>query len=367
MDRQESLQPNYEQTNRFLYLARRLSARIAITIFFAAILYTIGNAGLFPYTGDGHYTEELTLKGWVVLMHSSLTTLIHRLFYTLLQPFGWRAWHAISLSSAVAGGIAIQVLFALRKNPIFLPVNLFSGSFLVFAGEVESYAWVNLFLLLTFLATERFLEGKWPFWPSALFLFTASLFHMLALFYLPALFWILRKNKTIQPWEFALPFLGFMILAFTILLSFPHEGLDLDLSRFTPLFQINRKGQLFTFFSLAHWELLSYFHWKSSFLQILPLEIPLLIMFHKQYNTPFKQFLLLCSICGLLWTTFWHPDLGRLDWDLFSQAFIPIHVLLGLILGETFIKSRNNSKQENPAQLRQKTVRSLDTQPHFWE
>ncbi len=267
-------------------------------------------------------------------MHSSLTTLMHRLVVVVMEPFGWRAWYAISLSSALAGSIALQVLFALRRNPVFLLINIASGSFLVFVGEVESYAWVNLCLLSTFLAVERYLEGKWRFWPAAVLFFLAALFHMLALFYLPPLFWIMRRFPRLKPWEFLVPFLGFVSLSVAILLLFPREGLDLDLGRLTPLLQINRKGQLFTFFSLAHWELLSYFHWKSSFMQCLPIEIPLLIFLWKRINTPLKTYLYYCSLMGLLWTTFWHPDLGRLDWDLFSQAFIPIHVLLGMLVSE---------------------------------
>lgn len=335
MHQSKTTSPERQFPQRISRLVIISIARIAIALLFAALFYRIGRSNWIPYTGDGHYTEELTLKGWVVLMHSSLTTLTHRLIYTVLHPFGWRAWDAISFSSSLAGGIAVQVFFAFRRNPVFLLINIFSGSFIVFVGEVESYAWVNLFLLLDFLAVERFLNGKWSFWPSSVFLFIAALFHMLALFYLPALFWIMRKNPRIKPWEFLIPFLGFMIFTVSILLLFPREGLDLDLTRFTPLFHINRKGQLFTFFSLAHWELLSYFHWKGSFLQLFPLEIPLLILFRNHIDTIFKRFLLICSISGLLWTTFWHPDLGRLDWDLFSQCFIPIHVLLGLILGES--------------------------------
>lgn len=326
--------PDSNIGNFFLFLLKR----IPLTFLLAIFLYQIAQMEWIPYTGDGHYTEELTLKGWVVLMHSSLTTILHRVFYIILHPFGWRAWNAISFSSAFAGGIAIQALFAIRRNPYFLAINLLSGSFFVFVGEVESYAWVNLFLLFAFFGVEQFLQEKWRFWPACTFLLIAALFHMLAIFYLPALFWILRKYPRIKPWEFMIPFSVFLVSTVAILLLFPSEGLDLDLSRLTPLSQINRKGQLFTFFSLAHWELLAYFHWKSSFLQIFPLEIPLLLLLRRSIDTPFKQFLAICSLIGLGWTTVWHPDLGRLDWDLFSQCFIPIHVLLGLLVSDRLSK-----------------------------
>ncbi len=315
-------------------------SRIPLTIVLALFLFWLGQIDwIMPYTGDGHYTEELAEKDWVVLMHSSLTTIMHKTVYTILKPWGWSAWNAISLSSSLAGAIALQVLFSLSRHPLFLIINILSGSFLVFVGEVESYAWVNLFLLLSFLATERYLTGRWPLWPAAAFIFIAALFHMLALFYLPGLFWVMRRNPKLKPWEFLVPFVGFITLSIAIILIFPREGPDLDMGRLTPLFNINRKGQLFTFFSLSHWELLSYFHWKGSFLQLFPIEIPLLILLRTRINTAFRQYLLICSIMGLLWTTVWHPDLGRLDWDLFSQMFIPIHVLLGF-LATDFIHER---------------------------
>ncbi len=324
--------------NRIAYLTILFGGlRIPITLLLAWILFQLGQVKwILPYTGDGHYTVELVLKGWVVLMHSSLTTLMHRFIYVLLHPFGWEAWDSVSWSSALAGGIVLQVYFAFRRHPLFLLINIFSGSFLVFVGEVEIYAWVNLFLLLSFYAVEQYLLKRWRIWPAILFTFIAALFHMLALFYLPALFWIMRKDKTIRPSEFLYPFSGYMILTVGILILFPSEGLDLDFGRFTPLFQIQRKGQFFTFFSLPHWELLAYFHWRGCFLQCLPLEIPLLILMRKRINTLFKKYLLICSLIGIVWTTAWHPDLGRLDWDLFSQMFIPIHLLLGILVSETF-------------------------------
>jgi len=318
-------------------IARFLALRIPLTLLLTLVLYWLGHYDLIlPYTGDGHYTEELAEKDWVVLMHSSLTTLVHKSVYTLLKPWGWKAWYAVMISSSLAGAMALQVLYAIRRHPAFLALNILSGSFLVFVGEVENYAWVNLFLLLTFLAVERFLEGRWALWPACLFFFTAALFHMLALFYLPALFWVMYQREAFRPWEFAVPFLLFILLAIGILLIFPREGPDLDLGRLVPLFQINRKGQLFTFFSSTHLELLFYFHRQAGFLRMIPASWIIMIWLFRRIETPFQRYLLICSLTGLAWTTVWHPDLGRLDWDLFSQMYIPLNVLAGLLLSEVW-------------------------------
>lgn len=317
-------------------LAMFLALRIPLTVLLTMALYQLGQYDLIlPYSGDGHYTEELAEKNWVVLMHSSLTTLVHKSVYTLLKPWGWKAWYAVMVSSSLAGALALQVLYAIRRHPAFLALNILSGSFLVFVGEVENYAWVNLFLLWTFLAVERYLDRRWPLWPACWFFFTAALFHMLALFYLPALFWVMYQRDDFQPGEFAAPFLLFILLSAGILLTFPREGPDLDLGRLVPLFQINRKGQLFTFFSSTHLELLLYFHRQASFLRMIPVSWFVLIVCFRRIRTPFHKYLLICSLTGLGWTTVWHPDLGRLDWDLFSQMYIPLNVLAGWLLSET--------------------------------
>ncbi|RJP35349.1 MAG: hypothetical protein C4527_00770 [Candidatus Omnitrophota bacterium] len=308
-----------------------LLRRFILTLVFTVVLYRLGQ--YLPYIGDGAYVEQMAEMDWVVLMHSVLTSLMHKLVYTILRPFGWNAWDSVSVSSSIAGALAIQVLFAIRRNPIFLIVNIFSGSFLVFIGEVENYAWVNLFLLSTFWAIERYLQGKAPLWPATVFFFLAALFHFLALFYLPAIFWVMVQRPNFKAYEFVAPFFLFLSLLMGILFCFASEGLDLDSGRLVPLFQIRRKGQFFTFFSWEHWKLLAYFHYNAAFMRF-PIEWPLLFFLRKGIDTPFKYFLLYCSFIGLIWTTFWHPDLGPLDWDLFSQMSISLHVLLGILLYE---------------------------------
>lgn len=333
--------------------------RIPLTLLLACVLYWIG-VRYMSYSGDGHYTEELVLKPWTVLFHMPLSILMHKAVYIVLKPWGWNAWFAVAASSALAGGIALQVYWALCRHPLFLAINIVSGSFLVFAGEVESYAWVNLFLLLTFLAVERFIHEQWRAWPALLFFFIACSFHMMAIFYLPPLFWILRKYPRLHAPEFLLPFSLFAAIYFLTNFGLESEGIDMDHTRLVPFFEINRKGQLFTFFTWEHLEIKLYFHWIASFFWGwivlwreydptvdfiawkkflffgIPLEWPALGFLWRWIRTPFHRYLLFCTLIGLLWNIAWHPDLGKLDWDLFSQMYIPFHVLLGLLAVEAW-------------------------------
>lgn len=308
-----------------------ITSRALITTFLTVVLYQIGS--YLPYSGDGRYVVQLVEEGLQILMHSVLTTLIHKFFFFVLNPFGFDELKSIMVSSALAGAIALQVLWAIRPHPVFIFVNVCAGSFLVFAGMVEHYAWVNCCFLASFYWMEKYIKNESSLYPALSFLFLGCFFHMMLLFYLPAYFWVMKKYQRFQAWEFLVPFCSLVVLFISCLLFFPPEGLFIDSSRLVPWFEIQRKGQHFTLFSSAHLELLFFFHLKGAFLGI-PLEIPVLILLWRYIDTPFNAFLLICSAIGLIWTTFWHPDLGKLDWDLFSQMYIAQHVLLGIIFCE---------------------------------
>ncbi len=323
-------------------LLRFLLIRIPITLGLTIIFYVIGS-NLLPYSGDGSYIADMNKMNWAVLMHAVLTSLVNKAVYTILNPWGWNPWFATSMSSAIAGALAVQVLYAIRPDPIFMAINILSGSFLVFVGEVEIYAWVNLFLLLTFLYMERYLNKEIPLWPVTSCYYIACLFHMMSFFYLPMIFWAMKKRQDFQAWEFLVPFFVFMTTAFGCNFLLEHRGFEINYTRLVPIFKFTRKGQHFTFFTWAHLAIKTKFHFQAAFLGI-PLEWPLVIYFRKNINTLFKQFLLYTSIIGLIWTTVWHPDLGPLDWDLFSQMGISLHILLGILVTEWFQERRKYSK-----------------------
>ncbi|MDP8245063.1 MAG: hypothetical protein P9L94_13350 [Candidatus Hinthialibacter antarcticus] len=310
--------------------AKTIAFRVLLTLVLAAILFWLGQ--WTPYSRDSLHMADMAGSGWRVTMHSVLTSIVHRTVYLTLSPFGWDAWNALSMSSALAGAIALQVLFAFRRDPLFLAANILAGSFLVFVGEVENYAWVNLFLLLTFIWMRRFLQNGAPIWPALTCFFIAALFHMLAFFYLPAIFLAMRK-RPIRAGEFLIPFGAYMLLHFACVTLLPHEGIELSLTRLVPLFETQRKDQWFTFLSWAHLEIKTYYHFQAGVL-FLPLGWPIVIALRKRINSPFRRFMLQCALLGLAWNTLWHPDLGWEDWDLFSQSSIPLHFLAGDLLAD---------------------------------
>ena len=324
-----------------------LTIRAFLICFFTIVFYQIGSKYM-PYSGDGGWIANEVIPRGRIVMHSPLSSVIQKIFYFSFLPFGMNSWHAISLCSAFAGAIAIQVYFAFTKNYFFLMFNIFSGSFLVFVGQVENYAWVNLFLILSFYATRKFLDEEWRIWPAFTFFFLAALCHFMTFFYLPAMFWVLYQRKKFDPIEFVVPLLCFLFLHFLFnFVIFEGIGIDFNFSRIVPLFHKTSKLHHFTFFTWDHAFIKYYFHVKAAFpilpiewpnvipmdrFLFIPLEWPLLFLLRSRINTDFRKFLLICSITGLAWTSIWHPDLGPIDWDLFSQMGIPLHLLLGYLL-----------------------------------
>lgn len=281
---------------------------------------------------DGWYMAQLVETDPFPLYYRSLLTiLIHKACFSLTHPWGLDGWYAISLSSSLAGAVAILALWRIRPDGWFLAINLLSGSFIVLLGHVENYAWVNAFLILSFARAQAWLERDAPLWPVMLCLVLACLSHMLALFYIPAFVYLLHAKRNYHPLEVLIPVLAFTGGMIVLSLFFPMLGTDTGWERIVPLFHVWAKNQHFTFFAKEHWILLLYFHFRAAFLGI-PLELPLLLLLRKRIQTLYLRFLLGCVLCGLAWTTIWHPDWGRLDWDLFSQFGIPLHVLLGLLI-----------------------------------
>jgi len=281
---------------------------------------------------DGWYMAQLVEENPFPLYYRSLLTiLIHKAVYLVAHPLGLDGWQAISLSSSLAGAAAILALWRIRPDGWFLAINVLSGSFLVLLGHVENYAWVNAFLILSFARAQAWLERDAPLWPAMAYFMLAGLSHMLGLFYIPAYAYLLYRNRKYHPLEILIPVLAFTGVMISLALVFPMLGTDTGWERLVPLFQVWADNHHFTFFAKEHWIILLYFHSRAAFLGI-PAELPLLFLLRKRIQTLYLKFLLGCVFCGLAWTTIWHPDWGRLDWDLFSQFGIPLHVLLGLLI-----------------------------------
>lgn len=346
--------------NTFLRIGISLASTILLTI----VLFSLRSFSLDG--ADRWFFSDLVQSRQIVFFYRSLlTVLIHQGVYYFTQPFGFDGATAIALSSSLAGAIALQTLWKFSRNPLFLGMNVAAGSFMVFVGHVENYAWVNTFLILSFYWIKQWLENDRPLWPAILFLVLACLSHMLAIFYIPAYLFILYRHRNFNPLEIVLPVLFFSLVMMAANLSGYLQGTDNGLERLVPWFHKWAKNHHFTFMSAAHIKMLAFFHQQAAFLGIFPLnlesihlqkywysntlylgipiELPLLYFWRKRITTDYLRYMAVCTACGIAWTTLWHPDWGPLDWDLFSQFAIPLHLLLGLLIKNETSRSPTNS------------------------
>ncbi len=340
LDRSAGLIFNLLQNHSFMHselFMRQVFRTLILTLLLTTTLFFI--RWITPewinrhfWGADGWFMASLVEQDPFPLYYRSLLTLwIHKSFFLLFHPLGISGWNAIALSSSLGGAIAIQALWRMNPDWIFLSLNVFCGSFLVFVGHAENYAWVNTFLLLSWLSAWRWIKGSSPAWPTFTFFVLACLSHMLALFYIPAYVYLLWRYRRFDPKEIVLPLVVVSLLMAVLSACFQMLGTDVGFERLVPWGHVWAKNQFFTFLSPKHLDMLFYFHWRAAWLGI-PLEIPLLLFLLRRIDTLFLRFMLGCTGCGLIWTTLWHPDWGPLDWDLFSQFGIPLHLLLGLLI-----------------------------------
>ena len=323
--------------------------RAALTLFLAVVLFQLR---WLPLLGaDGPYMVSYVETDAFPLFYRSLLTLwIHRAVYVAFSPLGFDGWSAISFSSAIAGAGAVQVLWAMKPDLRFLALNVFCGSFMVFVGHVENYAWVNFFLLASMLGFKRWVDDQAPAWPAMTCFALACLSHMLALFYVPAIVYAFYRKRRFQPLEVMLPILAFLFVIIVCSLTFQLHGTEIGLDRLMPIVSPWAPNHFegLTLFSWEHIKLLAFFHyhaayfavpihygphvWEDAWVVGAPVELLLLFLLRNRIDAPFLRFLLACVACGLFWTMIWHPDWGPHDWDLFSQFAVPLHVLVGLLI-----------------------------------
>jgi len=234
---------------------------------------------------------------------------------------------------------------------------------LLFAGHEENYGWVNA-LLVVFLALARrawdrrddpAAFARWGGAATVAFVLACAA-HMLAVFYLPALAALaLRLRRETRRWRiqwfenapvaaaFLLPLIGFLIFITVAPLAITAigrvTGLDNNASRFVPLVSASAGG--LTMFSLAHLKFLAWIHLTSA-----PLGLPLVLLLGwRQGRDPYAQWLVICALCGLGWTSLYNPDLRWRDWDLFANVAFPLNVLAGLLLARAANKWRSRRRQ----------------------
>ncbi len=324
---------------------------------------------IVPRGADGPHIEKIISieDQWPLYYRSFLTCFTQHAVWLITRHWGFDGHQAVALSSAMGGAFAVLALWRLCRHPLFWAVNLFAGSFLVFVGHVETYALVGAGFLWTMVLIREYLLDR----VSAGLLMSvyclSFAMHMLMLFYFPVVAWALMKGRPGRRWELLTPvvLLGVSVVIIPVFLGKP-GATEVGLDRLVPLFQINAPNQYFTFFSGDHFDCLWVFAcsadlfikaplylltllnvpgWEDAFRTAIPentalpvdrlgwpVSFILLAIFARRVQGLYLKLLLLSVGIGVGWTVIWNPDWGYMDWDLFSQFALPLHLLVGLLI-----------------------------------
>ncbi len=330
-----------------------------------SFLVVAGVTGLYfslsAHAIPGGDSEEIVLfaqSDYMYYFRSPLAVLLHQVAYKLLHPFGLEAESIIALASSLAGGLYVLALCFISLNPVFLIFNLTAPYIFIFISHVEHYAWVHMLLAWYIYFAYRFVKNKATIVPAVIFYIAACAFHNLALFYFPSLIFLcagikkeqgrlqITRHPALSERQvkvalilFVLYFLQMALLPLAFHSSL--RGLDVGTERLCPLFSNpDPQHYAFTMFSTAHITLYFHFIMMSS-----PFAIPVILFLAPWFlKERFYWFLLVMTLCGLVWSFVWHPDMGRGDWDLFGSFAIPANVLAGLLLKDFIIRLSNTEK-----------------------
>lgn len=318
----------------------RLLEWSALVLGSAAVCYA-----LWPMRYPGGDQDEMILwaesRNWLFFSRSPGAILLYQSLFRVFAPLGVNGAQVIAASSAAAGGVYVAALLMLGRHPLFLAINLCAGTSFLFMGHLENYAWVNALLMLYYALARRHLERGAPLWPAGLVLALACPMHMLAVFHLPTLAWLMlgwdraRRHPRLRVAEpdAAIVLIAWITMAGLYVLgaaTLQPMGVDVDaerLVRWTP--NHGHPHFHFTFLDWRHGYLKAYFQLRAA-----PVGWPVLLAFLWRIRTRFHGLLAGAVGCGLLWTTAWNPDLEFRDWDLFASPGFAVNLLAGTLLVE---------------------------------
>ncbi|HOE11301.1 MAG TPA: hypothetical protein PLQ35_10285 [bacterium] len=278
-------------------------------------------------------------------------------------------------------------LFSRTINRVLLTAFCCSSMVLqVFCGHIEFYPWTCTFMMIFILSGWLYLNGTFSiFWPSFLLVLATAL-HSSAVFYFPgilalecfrqvresknrplvvfhcllslglfvcaapfhryreqfiaflsvcAILWIVwgkapakirEWRQGMGPWLLALsPWL--LYFSIRTALGFYAEPI---LHHIAPAGEPYDHGSfLYTFWSRDHLkDKLTFLWWLAPF--AIPVGLLVLISFGKEcLKNGWLVFLIVLSVCGLIWGILFYPQLRIRDWDLFTTIAIPFNLLVG--------------------------------------
>ena len=320
-----------------------------------------------------YFADFVTRDGIQCYYRSALTVFLHKLVYLIFHgsvqvlneaglgtvvPQREIPWYSIALSSSLAGAGYLFLLVRFSRSPVFWAFNLSAGCVWIFFGHVENYAWVNFFLLLSLYELREYEQGRQPLWKASACYFLAIACHHVAIFYAPGYVYFLcgRHLEDRERLEVLIPLIACILFFVVVPLTVPTEGTELGLQRLVPWFSPWARNHYFTLFSVDHLRMLVFFHRTAAPFGVPFLSLVLIGLSWWRLSNRFLKSLAVMSLCGVVWTTFWHPDWGYRDWDLFGQFGLVANILAGFIVAGKESSTRDSARTVAPPRADQTPV-----------
>jgi hypothetical protein len=281
--------------------------------------------------------REVPVRGAFLTHDAMLDLYLHSRFWHYAHAWlGWDVRQSYHVLSSIAGGFYVLGLLALvaRVRPsrpaLFLGFVISGGYVQLFFGDIENYAFVTVMILVYVLATYLFLHDSRSFVLPSLALSVAMAFHLVAGWLLPS--YVYLAGVCIKRGDargLAKGVVAFVAVFGAVLLFFHFNGLPIQdlLTRGHALaLARGEAGEHLNTLNFGY-----YVQVANLVLLLLPsvILVPALVAERGIDGSRFNVFLILASLCALLFLLVWNAQLGVYqDWNLFAPLFVPVAVFV---------------------------------------
>lgn len=303
--------------------------------------------------GDGTLRGNEIASGTKFSITEPLDFYLHVLVYRFLKLDPYQTY---TLISCLAGALFVFLALWLshisgkeNREKVFAFMVLVSmGSVQFFFGYVESYTSAYIGIMVYFLFSLWFLEGKCSLiFPSLALFFSISL-HLSALYLLPSLIYlcVVKSKKEERAWDFNSVFSVTLILllvgAGLFIWSTQNPNKTSPATYFISLF-VSQKDP-YSLFSFAHLVDIINEQFLLSPAGIILLAVVIFLARKINFKDKVVIFFMIVILFSFLFAFLMDPKLGYArDWDLFSSTGLG-YTLLGIYLGFDYFRQAKIKK-----------------------
>ena len=251
------------------------------------------------------------------------------------------ALRAFQILSIISGSIFVYNVLSIVRHSfskagtrlLALATLILSGSSLLFLGYVEFYPllWASIAVFFNF--SVRYLRGDRPLWPALVAFAFSVLMHVQAIFFLPAVLYLIYANFAQESWRSAARIAAGvgMVAGAALFFWLYNTRMDFEIL-ILPFFTARPDAPAYTIFSSRHLRDLV----NEMFLIVPGVLVLLSLLTAPAFKRPWEttgRFLLIASGGGLLFLVLFGAAITMArDWDIMALSFFaPVLLLFHLL------------------------------------